>query len=48
MKLMSSDIIKTENLTKKFNNFIAVDNVTFTVKKVEIFDPHANTWSVGK
>jgi ABC-2 type transport system ATP-binding protein len=31
------DIIKTENLTKKFNGFTAVDNVTFKVKKGEIF-----------
>ncbi|MDH7507154.1 MAG: ATP-binding cassette domain-containing protein [Candidatus Thermoplasmatota archaeon] len=31
------EIIKTENLTKKFNNFTAVDNVSFTVKKGEIF-----------
>ena len=31
------EIIKTENLTKKFNNFTAVDNVTFTVKQGEIF-----------
>lgn len=31
------DIITTENLTKKFNNLTAVDNVTFSVKKGEIF-----------
>lgn len=31
------DIIKTENLTKKFDGFTAVDNVTFTVKEGEIF-----------
>ena len=31
------DIIKTENLTKKFNGFTAVDNITFKVKKGEIF-----------
>ena len=31
------DIIKTENLTKKFNGFIAVDNISFKVKKGEIF-----------
>jgi len=37
MKLMTSDIIKTENLTKKFDNFTAVDNVSFTVKQGEIF-----------
>ena len=31
------DIIKTNNLTKKYNNLIAVDKVTFSVKKGEIF-----------
>jgi ABC-2 type transport system ATP-binding protein len=31
------DIIKTENLTKKFNGFAAVDNVSLSVKKGEIF-----------
>lgn len=31
------DIIKTGNLTKKFANLTAVDNVTFSVKKGEIF-----------
>jgi len=31
------DIIKTENLTKKFNGFTAVDNISFKVKKGEIF-----------
>ncbi len=31
------DIIKTENLTKKFNGFTAVDNISFVVKKGEIF-----------
>jgi ABC-2 type transport system ATP-binding protein len=31
------DIIKTEKLTKQFNNFKAVDSVSFTVKKGEIF-----------
>lgn len=31
------DIIKTNNLTKKFDNLIAVDNVSFSVKKGEIF-----------
>jgi len=31
------DIIKTDNLTKKFNDFIAVKNVSFSVKKGEIF-----------
>jgi len=31
------DIIQVKNLTKKFNDFTAVDNVSFTVKKGEIF-----------
>ena len=31
------DIIKTEGLTKKFDELIAVNNVTFSVKKGEIF-----------
>lgn len=31
------DIIKTSNLTKKFNNFTAVDNISFSIKKGEIF-----------
>ena len=31
------DIIKTENLTKKFADLTAVDNVTFSVKKGEVF-----------
>ena len=31
------DIIKTNNLSKKFGNLKAVDNVTFSVKKGEIF-----------
>jgi len=30
-------IIETENLTKKFDDFIAVDHVTFSVEKGEIF-----------
>jgi len=34
---MTLDIIKTENLTKKFNDFKAVDSVSFTVNKGEIF-----------
>ena len=31
------EIIKTVNLTKKFNDLTAVDNITFSVKKGEIF-----------
>jgi ABC-2 type transport system ATP-binding protein len=31
------EIIKTDGLTKKFDNLIAVDNVSFSVKKGEIF-----------
>ena len=31
------DIITTDNLTKKYNNFTAVDNVSFSVLKGEIF-----------
>src|SRR4030042_2032844 len=31
------DIIKTDNLTKEFDGFTAVDKVSFTVKKGEIF-----------
>lgn len=31
------DIITTENLTKQFDGFTAVDNVSFSVKKGEIF-----------
>ena len=31
------DIIKTNNLTKKFNDLTAVDNISFSVKKGEIF-----------
>jgi len=30
-------MIKVENLTKKFNDFIAVDNISFTVPEGEIF-----------
>lgn len=30
-------IIETNNLTKKFGNFIAVDNISFDVKKGEVF-----------
>jgi len=32
-----SDIIEVKNLTKNFNGFKAVDNISFTVKKGEIF-----------
>jgi len=31
------DIIKTNNLTKKFNDFTAVDDISFSVSKGEIF-----------
>ena len=31
------DIIKTENLTKRFDRLVAVNNVTFSVKKGEVF-----------
>ena len=31
------DIIRTKNLTKKFNDFTAVDNISFSVEKGEIF-----------
>lgn len=31
------DVIYTENLTKKFSNFVAVDRITFQVKEGEIF-----------
>jgi ABC-2 type transport system ATP-binding protein len=31
------NIIETENLTKKFDDFIAVDHITFSVEKGEIF-----------
>lgn len=34
---MSEHIIVTENLTKKFDTLAAVDNITFSVKKGEIF-----------
>jgi ABC-2 type transport system ATP-binding protein len=30
-------VIKTENLTKRFGNFIAVDEITFEVSRAEIF-----------
>lgn len=31
------DAIRVENLTKKFNGFVAVDNITFSVKNGELF-----------
>ena len=31
------DIIKTDNLTKKFNDLTAVDNISFSIKEGEIF-----------
>jgi len=31
------EIIKTEHLTKKFNDFVAVDHISFSVQKGEIF-----------
>ena len=34
---MSEFIINTENLTKKFGDFTAVDSISFSVKKGEIF-----------
>lgn len=34
---MKDKVIYTENLTKKFGNFTAVDNITFDVKRGEIF-----------
>jgi len=34
---MEEKVIITESLTKKFGNFTAVDNITFSVKKGEIF-----------
>lgn len=33
----SKDIIQVKNLVKKFDNFIAVDNISFSVKEGEIF-----------
>jgi ABC-2 type transport system ATP-binding protein len=37
MNKSSKDIIQVDNLTKKFNGLVAVDNVSFKVKKGEIF-----------
>lgn len=37
-KISNKDtVISTENLTKRFGNFTAVDNITFEVKRGEIF-----------
>ena len=36
-KFTGSDIVKAENLTKMFGDFTAVDNISFSVKKGEIF-----------
>jgi len=30
-------MIEVENLTKKFGDFVAVDNISFSVKRGEIF-----------
>lgn len=34
---MSKDVIITENLTKRFGDFVAVDHISFRVKEGEIF-----------
>ena len=34
---MNNKVIQTENLTKKFGNFTAVDSISFSVEKGEIF-----------
>ena len=34
---MSSDVVKAEGLTKRFGELVAVDHVTFTVSKGEVF-----------
>lgn len=34
---MNETVIHTEKLTKKFGNFTAVDNISFSVEKGEIF-----------
>jgi ABC-2 type transport system ATP-binding protein len=34
---MSDDAIKVESLTKQFNGFVAVDHISFAVKKGELF-----------
>ncbi len=37
MKSYGKYIVEVENLTKKFGDFVAVDNISFNVKKGEIF-----------
>jgi len=37
MEKTKADIIKVTNLVKRFNGFTAVDNISFSVKKSEIF-----------
>lgn len=34
---MAEKVIQTENLTKKFGNFTAVDNISFSVDRGEVF-----------
>lgn len=34
---MTDDLIEVKSLTRKFNDFIAVDGISFTIKKGEIF-----------
>ncbi|MCL5070101.1 MAG: ABC transporter permease [Actinobacteria bacterium] len=40
---MNDSIIEVENLTKKFGDFIAVDHISFTVKRGEVFGLPAQT-----
>jgi len=35
--IQESDAVKAENLTKKFGNFVAVDHISFTVRRGTIF-----------
>ena len=35
--MKTDDVIKVEKLTKRFGNFTAVDGISFTVKRGEIF-----------
>lgn len=37
MKINMEPIIRVKNLTRKFNSFVAVDDISFTVNKGEIF-----------